>query len=171
MIVKKTIWPATKETWAVFRSLVLRGEAEDIGKILKLTSVAVQQWCRAPRGERERANGRVNPLNRIEEIIRFRLNKDKVYDNVQELAQHISSLCGGVHIKLPPLDRVDTDHIIQSLSRCMKEHGEAIEQARKAWFEGDCPYRLSNKEKADALREIEESIAELAKLRYIINES
>lgn len=154
MIPRETKRPRDYE---VMNMVLERGDAVEAARRLSVSPQLVRSWCRPPETEDEYATGKFGPLARLRTIISMIAEDDGSSDRAVPIAQYIANLCGGVFVPLPPTSKQPDSDLMAEFSNILKETGEAIEAARKAWFE-NTPGMITEKELGDCSAEIKEAV-------------
>lgn len=89
---------------------------------------------------------------------------DGCSDRAYPIGRYIANLLGGIFVPMPQSHKSMDSGVIKNISSVLKETGDAVEVTRKVWFD-ETPGRISNKERAACVAEIDEAMA-----RYRMND-
>lgn len=154
--------------YEIMDAVLDRGDAVDLARRLSCSPQIVRAWCRPPETEDEYSTGRFGPLARLRTIVSMIREDDGKPDRAYPLGRYIANLLSGVFVPLPTIQAEENADLMQRVACVLKETGEAIDATRKAWFE-ESPGRITPREEAECLAEIDDAIAALTQLRVLIN--
>jgi hypothetical protein len=86
-------------------------------------------------------------------------------DRAYPIARYIAGLLSGVFVPLLAASSTDDDALIRRISDVMRETADAIEQSRAAWFDDETPGKITGKEGAICVADIDQDIVALLQLR------
>lgn len=141
-----------------------RGDSLELARLLSVSPQLVRAWCRPPETDDEFATGKFGPLARLRTLISMIRDDDRKPDRAYPIGRYIADLLSGIFVPLPDHHAIPDAGIMQEVSKVLRETGEAIEASRQAWFE-NTPGRISLKEGAKCLSEIDEAIVALVQLK------
>lgn len=164
MITRETKQPRDYE---VMDSVLDRGDAVELARHLSCSPQLIRGWCRAPETESEFASGKFGPLSRLRTLIAMVREDDGCSDRAYPIGRYIANLLGGIFVPMPQSQKSMDSGVIKNISSVLKETGDAVEVTRKVWFD-ETPGRISNKERAACVAEIDEAMVSLVHLRQWI---
>lgn len=144
--------------YKIMKRVLRRGDAGDLGRLLKRSADLITAWCRRPPeddGDRL-ATGKFGPLDRLRTLIVMVGEDDGSFRRAYPIGHYIAKLLGGIFVPLPHHSGEPNDEILQHLSAVLKETSEAIEETRVAWFV-ETPGTITNEQGSRCLKEISEA--------------
>ena len=165
MIQRETKPPRDYE---VMDTVLGRGDAVELARLLSVSPQLVRAWCRPPETEDEFSTGKFGPLARLRTLISMIRDDDGSVERAYPIGQYFAALLGGVFVPSPKVSGNVDANAIGHVSKILKETGEALDVFRTAWFE-QSPKTIDGKEAARTKAEIDEAIVALVNLRIFVN--
>ncbi len=156
--------------YEVMDAVIDRKETKEMAWRLGRSPQGFRNWCREPETSKEyKSTGRFGPLDHLRTIIAFvrEINNGSA-EKAYAIGHYIARLLGGVFVAMPPVCSSSDSEIMMYLGSVLKETGQAIDRARRAWFE-ESPGEICQHEATEIRKEIDEAIVSLVTFRDFID--
>lgn len=154
--------------YEVMDTVLGRGDAVEVARLLSVSPQLVRAWCRQPETEEEYATGKFGPLARLRTIIHFIREEDGEPDRAYPIGKYVANLLGGTFVPNPQVGtHVDSDATAH-IAAILTETGGVLERFRKAWFE-QTPREIDAGEYAEISGAIADAMAKLVTLQRFIS--
>jgi len=155
--------------YEVMDSVLQRGDAVELARLLSCAPQLVRAWCRPPETTEEFSNtGKFGPLDRLRTIVTMIKEDDVDPDRAYPIGQYVARLLGGCFVPQPPPACADDSDLLQRICAVLKETAEAVEAVRRTELEKE---RSTLAERAACMREVDEAIAALCQVKHYLDPS
>lgn len=151
----------------VMNTVLSRGDAVELARLLSVSPQLIRAWCRPPETEEEYATGKFGPLARLRTLIQMIKEDDGGPERAYPIGQYIANLLQGTFVPHPTIGKSIDGDAISSVAAILKETGEVVETFSKAWFD-DTPRRITAKESVEIDKAISEAIVALVTMQRFI---
>lgn len=160
-----------KHAWEILAEVLHRhGDCSALSRFIQgaFSEQLIRAWKRRPESDNYRDdyrdNGRISPLDRIDNIIDYVIIRDGSPAGAHPLAHHIAERCGGVFFPYPETASTVDSEALQAITKVLVETGQAVEEFRKNWFD-KTPGAITAGEYSEIKQEINQAVASLIALR------
>lgn len=151
-------------SYQVLDSTIERGEAKDLAELFVCTPQYIRSLCRAPEANGAYVTANTNFLDAGRTWIKHIEDKDGAPNRAYPIGHYVAGLLGGSFVPRVAYQGEPDPEIMNHFSSILKEVGEAVEEARNAWFV-DTPGRITEKQRIKCKAEVDDAMAVLQQLK------
>lgn len=152
-----------KDAWEILAEVLHQhGDSARLSRFIQgaFSEQLIRAWKRRPESEDYRDNGRISPLDRIDNIIDFVTLRDGSTSGSHPIAHHVAERCGGVFFPLPTHTSTADSEALQAITQVLVDAGHAVEEFRKDWFD-DTPGKITKREFSEIAKDVHRAVAAL----------